>query len=268
MLGSNKITIASEKRKITLNINSVLYVVMKRNVALVHTIGGEIYKTRLTLSELEKLLGESFIKVSRSVLVSVMAIHDIDDVIELNNGEVLQYTVRNKKEILSKLRAQQEIVIKHFRGSESETVEGGLQSHYACFDNMPIAFADIEMLFDDKKSAVDWRFCYANQALATLENVPLSELVGATFGGIFENMNVKWLRLYERAVLYGETLEVVDHSPEIDTDLRVICFPTFKGHCGCMLFPVSRLHFTQISPEGSNVLLRYFKALLNTETNN
>lgn len=268
MLGSKKITIASEKRKITMSINSILYVVMKRNVALVHTVGGEVYKTRLTLSELEKLLGDGFIKVSRSILVSVMAVHDINECIELNNGETLQYTVRNKKEILSKLREQQKIVIKRFHDMEPEADNVSYQLHYACFDNMPIAFADIEMLFDDEKRAVDWRFCYANQPLAVLENVPLLELVGATFGSHFPKMNDKWLRLYERAVLYGETLEVVDYSPEIDTDLRVICFPTFKGHCGCMLFPVPKINFTQISPDGPATLLRYFKSLLNTEGHN
>ena len=37
-------------------------------------------------------------------------------------------------------------------------------------------------------------------------------------------------------LINGETLEIIDHSQEIDTDLKIICFPTFKGHCGCILF--------------------------------
>ena len=44
------------------------------------------------------------------------------------------------------------------------------------------------------------------------------------------------LRVYERTALFGETLEIVYYSPEIDTKLKIISFPTFKGHCGCMLF--------------------------------
>ena len=41
-------------------------------------------------------------------------------------------------------------------------------------------------------------------------------------------MDSKWLQSYERATLYGETLEIMDYSPEIDTNLKIICFPTFQ----------------------------------------
>ena len=40
---------------------------------------------------------------------------------------------------------------------------------------------------------------------------------------------------------YGETLEIMDYSPEIDTNLKIICFPTFPGHCGCILFNADKM---------------------------
>ena len=58
---------------------------------------------------------------------------------------------------------------------------------------------------------------------------------------LFYNMDSKWLESYERAALYGETLEVLDYSPEIDTNLKVICFQTFVGHYGCILFNVDEM---------------------------
>ena len=265
MLGSNQITIAADRKKLTLNVSTILYVQMKRNVAAIHTISGNVYQTRLTLTELERMLGDGFLKVSRGTLVSVMAVHEIGENIELNNGELLAYTARSKKELVARLRTRQKDVIRRFQERESSAKEAAQREQYRGFDALPIAFADIEILFDDEKRAVDWRFCYANNALAVLENVSLDQLVGATFGSLFPNMSVKWLRLYERAVFYGETLEVVDHSPEIDADLRVVCFPTARGHCGCMLFPVARIRFMQISPERPEALLRYFKTLLNAE---
>ena len=78
-------------------------------------------------------------------------------------------------------------------------------------------------------------------ALAKLEKLPLHVLIGSAFGDLFYNMDSKWLESYERAVLYGETLEVLDYSPEIDTNLKVICFQTFVGHCGCILFNVDEM---------------------------
>ena len=68
-------------------------------------------------------------------------------------------------------------------------------------------------------------------------------MIGNTFRSIFPNMDRKWLRSYEQAVLYGETLELIDYSPEIDKYLRIICFPTFKGHCGCLLFDTPKREF-------------------------
>ena len=68
-------------------------------------------------------------------------------------------------------------------------------------------------------AAVDWIFRYGNEALARLEKTPLEQLIDHSFGSIFPNMDAKWLRVYKRTALYGETLEIADYSPEIDTCL-------------------------------------------------
>ena len=123
---------------------------------------------------------------------------------------------------------------------------------------MPFAFADIEMIFDDEKRAADWLFWYGNQALAKLEKVPLEQLVGNSFGNLFSNMDYKWLRSYERATLYKETLEMMDYSPEINAYLKIICFPTFPGHCGCILFDLSEIKFVENSIDAQKAKAIYF----------
>lgn len=37
-----------------------------------------------------------------------------------------------------------------------------------CFDTIPIAFADIEMIFNEESQAVDWIFRCGNKALASI----------------------------------------------------------------------------------------------------
>lgn len=122
---------------------------------------------------------------------------------------------------------------------------------------MPFAFTDIEMVFNEDRHAVDWIFRYGNEKLAEVEHVPLTELIGNTFGSIFSNMDDKWLCTYERATLYGERLEIMAYSPEIDTELKIICFPTFSGHCGCMLFPLGEIHCAQKQDELSQIWKNY-----------
>ena len=243
MQKDKQIHIFVNKRKIPLDVSSILYVLMKGNTAGIHVAGGQIYNVRRTLSALEESLGDGFIKLHRGCIVSAMAIHDITDKVNLSNGESLDYVVRKKKTILAQFRAMQKGLIYSFSGEGTPQTPEEYHTHYSSFDHLPFAFADIEMVFNEKHHAVDWVFRYGNFALARLEKVDLEKLIGSSFGSLFPNMDSKWLRFYERATLYGDTLEIIDYSTEINTHLKIICFPTFPGHCGCILFDITQINF-------------------------
>ena len=255
------ITIISNNKKVVLNVSTILYVLMMRNTADIHVSGGTVYKTRMTFREIEEKLGDGFIKIHRGGIVSAMAIHDITDKINLSNGESLIYTQRKKNQIIEQFHSKQKLMINSFSHAGIPVTDEEYRSHYSSFENLPFAFTDIEMIFNEKRHAVDWIFRYGNPALAKLEKMPLERLIGSSFGSLFSNMDSKWLRSYERATLYGETLEIIDYSPEIDTYLKVICFPTFKGHCGCILFNISDIKFTKNSSDAEKALMLYFGKL-------
>ena len=261
MQEAKHITIISNGRKIVISISTILYILMVNKTAEIHVSGDKIYETRMTLSQLEEKLGDGFIKVNRGCIVSAMAIHDITDNINLNNGESLIYTIRKKNQIIEQFRSKQKSIISSFRRDGIPITEEEYRKHYSSFDNMPFAFTDIEMIFNDESRAVDWIFRYGNPALAKLEKLPLERLIGSSFGSLFSNMDSKWLHSYERATLYGEMLEIIDYSPDIDTYLKVICFPTFKGHCGCILFDISEIEFTKNSSDAEKALMLYFGKL-------
>lgn len=266
MQDSKHITIFSEKKKTVLGISTILYVQKSGNHVEIHISGGRIYKTRLTLEALAEKLGDGFIRVHRGCMVSVMAIHDITDNINLINGETLIYTIRKKNEIISQFHEKQKHIIAGFTEEGVPASEEEYRRYYKSFENLPFAFTDIEMVFDEKRHAVDWIFRYGNPALAKLEKLPLEQLIGSSFGSLFSNMDSKWLRSYERAVNFGETLEIIDYSPEIDTYLKVICFPTFQGHCGCMLFDCSEITLTQNSDDAAKALMLYLGNLSNYQS--
>lgn len=263
MQEAGTITIVSNRNEVVLNISQILYVRMKGNFAFIHLSGEQVYPTRITLAELEEALGGNFIKVKRGCLVSVPAIHSVTDKINLSNGESLDYAVRNKKEILTKLQAKQRDMIRSFSEDGIPAAAEQYREHYRLFDTMPFAFADIEMVFDNQFHAIDWVFQYGNPALARLEKLPLETLIGSSFGTLFPNMDAKWLRSYERAALFGETLQIIDYSPEIDTYLEVICFPTFKGHCGCILFEISQIKSFRKTTDTERALALYLDKLVN-----
>ena len=261
MQEEKSITIFFNKKEFVLNVGEILYVIMKRNYSEIHVSGGKVYNARMTLMELEGKLGDDFILVHRSILVSAMAIHDVRDKIYLSNGETLKYVVRKRKEIVSRLKEIQREMINSFVQEDIPKTEEEYHDYYRGFDNLPFAFTDIEMVFNEDSHAVDWIFRYGNAALAKLEKLPLEQLIGSSFGSLFSNMDSKWLRSYERATLYGEKREIIDYSPEIDTYLKVICFPTFRGHCGCILFDITEIEFTRDSSDAEKALMLYFGKL-------
>lgn len=260
------ITIISNGKKIVLSTNTILYILMIEKIAEIHVSGGNIYKTRMTLGKLEEKLGGGFIKIHRGCIVSAMAIHDITDKINLSNGESLIYTLRKKNQIIEQLLSKQESMIRSFGRDNTPATAEEYRRHYSGFDALPFAFTDIEMIFNEERQAVDWIFRYANPALAKLEKIPLERLVDSSFSRLFSNMDSKWLRSYERATLFGEILEIMDYSPEIDTYLKVICFPTFKGHCGCILFNISEIKLAQSSHDAQKTLVFYLGKQLNIDS--
>ena len=257
------ITITSNKRKIVLSAGSILYVVMSGKNAEIHISDGKIYQTRKGIGELEKELGDSFIKVHRGCIVSVMAIHNITDNINLSNGESLMYATRKKKDIIDQFHEKQKRIINGFYHDGTPKTDEEYCWRYSSFKKMPFAFADIELIFDDEKHAIDWIFRYGNPALAAIEEVPLENLIGNSYKALFPDSDSKWIRSYERATLYGEMLEIIDYLPRINRYLKVICFPTFKGHCGCIIFDISKIKFTKGSEDTEKALMLYLGNLLN-----
>lgn len=100
---TNFLTITCNRKNLSIDIRTILYIQMHENMAEIHTSSGKVYKSLITLERLESILGDSFLKVHRSRLVSVMAIHDITDKVNLNNGERLGYVARRKKELTAAL---------------------------------------------------------------------------------------------------------------------------------------------------------------------
>lgn len=254
---SKNIEIISKRNKYMINASAILYVLMNEKYAEIHVSGGNVYYTRKPLHEFEVLLGDLFVKINRGCLVSALAVHEVGETIILVNGESLIYTLRKKKVIIQQINKIQKSIINGFEKDGIPKTFEEYKEYYKSFEHMPFAFTDIEMVFNEHNQAVDWIFCYGNQSLANLEKMPLENLIGNSFNSLFSNMDSKWLNCYEQVTLYRKTIEIMDYSPEIDTYLKVICFPTFKGHCGCILFDLLSLKLDNSSEDATKALKLY-----------
>ena len=175
------ITIISKRMKKKIRIADILYIIKSEYLSLIHLIDGDILQTVTPIYELKEMLGDDCIEVKKGCIVSVSAITNVKDKIYLCNGEAIDFTVRRRKAVRLEWREKQKLMIDEITGQNPPRTDEEYHKYYEICDKFPFAFTDIEMVFNEKRHAVDWIFRYGNEALAELEGVPLKEMIGSTF---------------------------------------------------------------------------------------
>lgn len=175
------ITIISKRIKKKIRTADILYIIKSEYLSLIHLLDGEVLQTITPVYELKEMLGDDCIEVKKGCIVSVSAITNIKDKIYLCNGEAIDFTVRRRKAVRLEWREKQKLMIDEINGQNPPRTDEEYHKYYEICDKFPFAFTDIEMVFNEKRHAVDWIFRYGNEALAELEGVPLKEMIGSTF---------------------------------------------------------------------------------------
>ena len=148
---SNSISIISNRRRISLSPEDILYVQLVNRQSVIHISGGKTYETYTTIDELAQQLGSGFIRADRATLVSAKGIHTIGKKIELINGELLSFTRRRKRELKEQLRAGRREIVQSLSDSDAPAMREEYRQHYASYDSAPFAFTDIEMVFNEER---------------------------------------------------------------------------------------------------------------------
>ena len=78
-------------------------------------------------------------------------------------------------------------------------------------------------------------FRYCNAEMATVEGVPVEEMLNRAFDEIFPNGDKKWLVSYADVALNGAKHTLHDFSPEINKNLIINCYQPEPGYCACVL---------------------------------
>ena len=175
------ITIISKRIKKKIRTADILYIIKSEYLSLIHLLDGEVLQTITPVYELKEMLGDDCIEVKKGCIVSVSAITNIKDKIYLCNGEEIDFTVRRRKAVRLEWQKKQKLMIDEITGQNPPRTDEEYHKYYEICDKFPFAFTDIEMVFNEKRRAVDWIFRYGNEALAELEGVPLKEMIGSTF---------------------------------------------------------------------------------------
>lgn len=67
----------------------------------------------------------------------------------ISNGDTLDYPVRKKKQLIDEFRSKQKKIVSSIIKDDCPVTEEEYRRYYSSFENLPFAFTDIEMIFDE-----------------------------------------------------------------------------------------------------------------------
>lgn len=228
-------------------VNSIVYANVTDKLCKIYLDNGDVLSLFITISDLmEKLGDEDFLRVSRSSLVAYTSVGSVNqEEVILHGGIRIPYSRSRRKEIVDRARGCMERQVVH--RDEGRPVEKVDFAHdFAFWDGVPVGFGVLEFVSDYSGRISDFIFRYANQALAGIEGCSIENLTGRAYGQIFKGAQNKWLAIYSKVAFMGETVELMDYSPELDKELLIVCYQPAYGYCACIVCDATGKYYLQM----------------------
>ena len=225
-----------ERKKI--KASDIMYLTRQNPHTIITLLNGESLTTTIPMKEIASHLpADDFLNVSKGItLRKDQIVHISDDgLYTMADGSIFQGRKRNvsqHKQIRQSLNLPNTL-----QDDADHHLPLDLLEKCSLLDEMPLAFCIIELVFDACGHGVDFIFRYCNNEMATVEGVPVSEMINRSFYEVFKNGDKKWLVTYADVALNDTKVILHDYSPEIGKELTIYCFQPHPGYCACILIP-------------------------------
>ena len=167
---------------------NILYLYRNDRKTVVHRMDGEEVALYAPLhSVLSALPEDMFLNISKGIVVCRSQIVDIsnDGIYTMSDGRSFQGRRRGLSDH-RRLRAEIRRV-----DAQPRPMSMSLLEKCSLLDDMPLAFCIIELVFNEDGRGVDFIFRYCNAEMATIEGVPVEEMLGRSFYEVFPNGDKK-----------------------------------------------------------------------------
>lgn len=195
---------------------NILYIYRKdRKTVIQRTDGAEFALFVPVHSVLSTLPEKNFLSISKGIVVCRSHIVNIsnDGVYTMSDGRTFQ---GRKRDMSSHRRLRAEIELTNTKHRPLSMLE-----KCSLLDNMPLAFCVIELVFNEDGCGVDFIFRYCNAEMATVEGVPVEEMLNRSFYRVFPNGDKKWLGFFAKTDVdveryrefkpFSDTVIVIDY---------------------------------------------------------
>lgn len=208
----------------------IKYILRQQDQTLIYLLDQEPVSTYLSARIIVEHLKPGYlISVNKSVYLNTHFVINIDKNL---------YTMidnRKFKGRYHKTEEQKQFEYKWKSTKNSPDFSSNYLSHLTIFDDCPVGFCIIEIVFDKEGSGVDFIFRYCNRKMEEIEEIPVEEMVGHSFRSLFHGDGLKWLASYTDVAMNNTQKTIHAYSPGLNKYLSVYCFQVKERFCGCFV---------------------------------
>lgn len=242
------ISLMINRQKKLILVDHIIYAAVEDKRCILTLIHQETLTLFMTIRSLkDKLPADRFIQISRSHLVSLQHIRQMDDAsVILSDGTALPYSRRQKTFIVNALHSH---LTSQALATETISWKAKLATEFQCLDHCPIPFFVTETLPDEKSRSYNPIIRYANEAFAEHVRIALYLLLGQSLGEVLKGENDVLIPLINNIALVGGTANRPLRSLFSDITLHYAGYRPHYGFCASFLIPIPT-GFEMSAPSG------------------
>lgn len=215
----------------------IMYLIRDGRKSSIHLADTRIISTYIPIKAfLDYFNSNAFIIINKGIAVNVAFISKIENSI---------YTMCDGAEFKGRSRTPGQ----HKKNTEkllqnttsAKSLSERIPDLFAVMDKSPIAFAVIELLFDEDGHGVDFVFRYCNDSMLLLEGRTSEEILNKSFYEVFKDSNRKWLVSYADVALNGTKKVISYYVGQTNRKILAYCYQPFEGFCACSLIEVDSI---------------------------
>jgi len=108
------------------------------------------------------------------------------------------------------------------------------------FETMLEGFVLAEIIVDDAGRPCDWRYLEVNPAFERLVGKSREEVLGRRVREVFPDIDPRWIEIFGRVALSGESARLERHSAEVDRTFDIFAAPQPGGRFTLLFVDVSK----------------------------
>lgn len=220
-----------------INSSDIMYFTREGQKTSIHISNSQVIFTYIPIKAFLKFLDDNmFITVNKGIALGVDYISSIEDgIYTMCDGS----SFKGRSRTPAQHRDNNNKIAR--RTSCNKTISERIPELFSVMDNSPIAFAVIEVTFDNDGHGMDFVFRYCNEAMLKLEKLSADDIIDKSFYEVFKDSNRKWMVSYADVALNGSKKIISYYLNNSNRKVLAYCYQPYERFCACSLIEVESI---------------------------